>query len=113
MAVVQMVKSAGARTVGEMATKYFQIVISPLFKNNWNRVDVIFERYNKRDSIKSGKQKRYGSSVFEINISGPHTPIPKQWYKYISNPNNTSSLQLFLSRSCCELAQSNQLQVSS
>ena len=108
MAVVQMVKSAGARTFGGMANKYFQIVTAPLGKNNCNRADVVFDRYDKPDSIKSGERKRRGSSSgFEIKISGPHTPIPKQWHKYISNQNNKSRLQVFLSRRWCELAQTN------
>ena len=107
MAIVQAAKSAGARTFGELASKYFKVITAPLSKDNCSRVDVVFDRYDKPDSIKGGERARRGtSSGFEVKISGPHTPIPKQWQKYINNPKNKAMLQVFLSESWSALAQS-------
>lgn len=95
-------------TFGELATKYFQIITAPLSENNCNRVDVVFDHYDRPDSIKGGERERRGACTgFEIKITGPSTPIPKQWQKYISNPKNKASLQVFLSYIWCEMAQSN------
>lgn len=78
MAVVQMVKTTGARTFGEMAGRYFDTITAPLRSNNCNRVDVVFDRYDKADSIKESERRRRGSaSGFEIKIAGPNTPVPK------------------------------------
>ena len=54
MAAVQMLKSAGARTFGEMGSSlsYFDRITAPLGKNNCVRVDVVFDKYDKADSIK-------------------------------------------------------------
>ena len=108
MGVVQAAKSAGARTFGELASKYFNIITAPLSWNNCNRVDVVFDRYDKPVSIKCGERERRGSSsAFEIKIAGPHTPIPKQWQKYINNPKNKANLEVFLSKKWTEMAYSN------
>ena len=108
MAVVQAAKSAGARTFGELASKYFNIITAPLSWNNCNRVDVVFDHYDKPVSIKSGERERRGpSSGFEIKIAGPHTPIPNQWQKYINNPKNKANLEVFLSKKWTEMAYSN------
>ena len=50
MAVVQMMKNAGSATFGELANKYFQLITAHLGNNGCNRVDVVFDRYNKEDS---------------------------------------------------------------
>ena len=41
----------------------------------------------------------------EIKISGPSTPVPKQWNKYISNPQNIGNLTAFLSHTWCQISQ--------
>ena len=53
-----MLKSAGARTFGEMGSSYFDRITAPLGKNNCVRVDVVFDRYDKADSIKEGERVR-------------------------------------------------------
>lgn len=58
------------------------------------------------DSIKAGERARRGSSsALEGYIGGPATPVPKQWDKYISNPNNKKNLCDFLTHSMCNLGQ--------
>ena len=88
MAVVQMSKTAGACTFGELSEKYYSIFTTPLSLNNCTQVHVVFDQYWDI-SIKAGEQLRRGaSSALEIQIRGPATPIPKQWGKYIANPKN-------------------------
>ena len=97
MAMVQMVKPGGAKTFGELAEKYYDIISAPLGDNGCNRVDVVFDRYDNPSSIKAGERRRRGSSTaFEIKISGPSTPLLKQWDKYIANPFNKANLCAFL-----------------
>lgn len=108
MAVVQMVKTAGARTFGELSTNYYNTVTAPLGKSNCNRVDVVFDQLDdKADSIKESERKRRGSSSgYEIRIAGPSTPVPKQWLRYISNLANRTNLQNFLSGAWIKIAKS-------
>lgn len=107
MAVVQMVKTAGARTFGELANNYYNTITAPLGKCNCNRVDVVFDRYDKEHSIKESERQRRGSSSgYEIRIAGPSTPVPKQWLRYISNPVNKTNLQKFLSDEWTAIAKS-------
>ena len=95
MAVVQMVKVAGARTFGGA----FDTVTTPLRRNNCDRVDVVFDRYDKEDSIKESERRRRAlSSGYEVTIANGNTPVPKKWSTYIANPANKTSLQQFLGR---------------
>jgi len=69
-------------------------------------VDVVFDRYDKPFSIKGNERERRGSSsALEIKIIGPSTPVPKQWNKYISNPQNKGNLTAFLSNTWCQMSQ--------
>lgn len=78
MAAVQMIKTVGTRTFGKMASHYFNIVTAPLGKNNCSRVDIVFDRYDKVDSIKQSERRRRGStSGYEIKIAGTHTAVHK------------------------------------
>ena len=105
MAVVQMMKNAGSATFGELANKYFQLITAHLGNNGCNRVDVVFDRYDKEDSIKEAERARRGSSSsFEVRISGPSTPVPKKWQNFISNPVNKTNLKAFLGSTWKEMA---------
>ena len=105
MAVVQMMKNAGSATFGELANKYFQLITAHLGNNGCNRVDVVFDRYDKEDSIKEAERARRGSSSsFEVRISGPSTPVPKKWQNFISNPVNKTNLKAFLGSMWKEMA---------
>ena len=73
-----MVKVAGARTFAEMASHYFETVTTPLRRNNCDRVDVVFHRYDKEDSVKESECRRRGlSSGYEVRIANGNTPVPK------------------------------------
>ncbi|KAK3746863.1 hypothetical protein QZH41_000037 [Actinostola sp. cb2023] len=105
MAVVQMMRSVNSATFGELARKYFGVITAQLGKNGCNRVDVIFDRYDKEDSIKEGERDRRGSSSsYEVRISGPATPVPKKWNTFISNPVNKTNLKIYLSGAWKEMA---------
>ena len=102
--MVQMVKVAGARTFGEMASRYFDTVTTPLRRNNCDRVDVVFDRYDKEDSVKENQRRRRGlSSGYEVTIANGNTPVPTKWSTYIANPANKTSLQQFLGRMWTEI----------
>ena len=95
MAIIQMSKSAGTSTFGDLSEKYYNIFTAPLFSNNCVQVHVVFDQYWE-NSIKEGERERRGASVgLEVRIGGPTTPVPRQWGKYISNPKNKVRLRLF------------------
>lgn len=105
MAVIQMIKSGRTATFGELAKHYFNTFTSPLSTHKCYCVHVVFDQYLD-DSIKAGERTRRGSSsALEVYIGGPATPVPKQWDKYISNPNNKKNLCDFLTHSRCNLGQ--------
>ena len=62
MALIQMVKSAGAATFGQMAGKYFDIITRILSQDNCTRVDLVFDQYRTM-SIKAaerhGKRRKF------------------------------------------------------
>ena len=96
MALIQMLKSAGTVTFGELSGKYSDIVISTLSRNCCTRVDLVFDQYSPV-SIKAGEHNKRGeSSSLEVKIHGGSTPVPKQWTKFISNPKNKENLAAFL-----------------
>ena len=68
IALIQMVKSAGAATFGQMAGKYFDIITRVLSQNNCTRVDLIFDQYHAM-SIKAAERQERGESLsMEIKI---------------------------------------------
>ena len=102
MAVIQKIKSGRTATFGELAKHYFNTFTSPLSTHKCYCVHVVFDQYLD-DSIKAGERARRGSSsALEVYIGGPATPVPKQWDKYISNPNNKKNLCDFLTHSMCK-----------
>ena len=99
-------KVGGAQSFGELAEKHYQYITSPFQQPGCNRVDVLFDRYDKPYSIKGNECERRGSSsALEIKIIGPSTPVPKQWNKYISNPQNKRNLTTFLPHTWCHISQ--------
>ena len=57
-------------------------------------------------SIKDGERSRRGeTTALQIKISGPASPVPKQWGKYIGNPQNKKNLCAFLGDTWCQTAQ--------
>ena len=101
MTFVQMTKSGGAATFGELAAKYYNIFSSPLSTIKCDCVHVVFDQYFEM-SIKAGARSRRGTScALEVHIHGPSIPVPKQWAKYINNPKNKKNLCDFLTKSMC------------
>ena len=105
MAVIQMIKSRPTATFRELAKHYFNTFTSPLSTHKCYCVRVVFDQYLDY-SIKAGEWARRGSSsALEVYIGGPAPPVPKQWDKYISNPNNKKNLCDFLAYSMYNLRQ--------
>ena len=94
MALIQMLKSAGTVTFGELSGKYSDVVVTTLSRNCCTRVDLVFDQY-RPVSIKAGERNKRGeSSSLEVKIHGGSTPVPKQWTKLISNPKNKENFAL-------------------
>ena len=103
MALVQSLRFAGATTLGEMATKYFE-VFTAHYQQRCHRLDVVFDRYWQL-SIKAGERKKRGeANALEVRIHGASTPVPKQFPKYISNAANKVSLSAFLAEAWIQMA---------
>ena len=60
MAIVQMTKSAGASTFGELASKYYTAITAPLAQRSCKEVHMVFDQYWET-SIKGGERSRTGS----------------------------------------------------
>ena len=106
MAVVQMIKSGGATTFGELASIHFKFITSSMGMNGCCRVDIVFDQYLPM-SIKAGERLQRGqSSALEVKILSQETPIPKQWHKYIANPENKRNLCDFLVKSIATMGHS-------
>ena len=101
MAVVQKVKSAGARMFGDMASQYYETITSSLGRN-CNCVDVVFDRYDKQDSKKESERRRGSSTSFEVAIASGSIPVPAKWNFYFAYPLNMVNLQNFLAKSWTE-----------
>ena len=108
MALVQMIKSAGASSFGKLACKFYASVTAPLWQSNCNEVHVIFDQCWE-SSIKGGgeRMRRGSSSLLEVHIHGPSTPIPKQWAKYIPNPQCKVNLCDFVTATMSNLGREN------
>ena len=103
MALVQMLKFAGALNFGDMAASYFEFLTS-YYQLGCHRLDVVFDQYWQL-SIKAGERKKRGeASALEVRIHGTSTPVPKQFQKYISNAANKVSLSAFLTEAWVEMA---------
>ena len=96
MALVQSLKSASSCTFGNLAERYLNVLVTPLRQGQWRGVDVVFDCYDVQESIKESERVRRGSSrALEIQIANKHTPVPKQWGKFISNQNKKINLSRF------------------
>ena len=105
MAMVQTTKSGGASTFGDLCLKYFTIFTAPLSLHNCLESHIVFDQYIET-SIKAGERSRRGeSAALEVQIGAPSTSVPKQWGKYISNPQNKVNLCDYLTKSLCKLGQ--------
>ena len=102
MALVQVLKSAGSSSFGELASKYFKAITTSL--TSCKEVHIVFNQYWDA-SIKAGERARRGSltASLEVKIHRPSTPVPKQWGKYIPNLQNKINLCDFLSETFCSL----------
>ena len=62
-----------------------------------SRIDVLCDRYDMEDSIKSAERaRRRMVHMQEIQIQSKNMPLPKQRIKMLSNPRNTENIADFL-----------------
>lgn len=105
MALVQKMKSSGARMFVELSLKYCSVITLCLSDLTCHEVHFVFHQYWE-NSIKNNKPSRRGvSAALEVKISSSATPIPKQWDKYISNCKNKTNLCEFVSSLLCQEGQ--------
>lgn len=98
-ALIQAIgKPPGCQTFGEYATVFMQSVTRH-FRDNTNRVDVVFDRYIGTASIKTATRfKRVGKKkAIRKLIEGPHVPLPQRWGNFIALDDNKADLARFLS----------------
>ena len=62
MAMVQRVRTCGVETFGKLSKRLYMVATSQLGHNGCNRVDVIFDRYDKPMPIKESDRERRGES---------------------------------------------------
>ena len=99
MALIQMVKAGNATAFGELSDILFGIILNTFQKPSVERVDVVFDRYDIEDSVKSFERVRRGSEAsIVVRIYGRQVKLPNQWQKFIKNPKNKANLVVFLSR---------------
>ena len=55
MVLVHSLKSASYRTFGDLAERYFNVLVTPLRQGQCRRVDVVFDRYDVQESIKESE----------------------------------------------------------
>ena len=97
MAMVQMIKFAGVATFGTLAEMYWEAFTRAFNQNDCHRIDIVFDRYDKKHCIKEQTRSKRGSSTsLEIKIAGENTPISSQWSKFLNNPVNKVNLIGFL-----------------
>lgn len=107
MALVQKIKATVQNTFGEYASLLLDILLKTFNIHNCDRVDVVFDRYDKSVSIKtSERQRRQKSKGLYFHIHGPQTPLPRQWAKFMDDPRSKANLTMFLCDYWCEQAPS-------
>ena len=97
MALVQKTKVTVQTTFGEYADLLLGIVLKTFDIAKCERVDVVFDRYDNKLSIKGSERlRRQKTQGLQINIHGPNTQLPKQWAKFMDVPTSKANLTAFL-----------------
>ena len=101
MAFIQMMKTWGSITFGYLSLVYFNTITTFYEQFNCSCVDIVFDSYQDM-SIKSSERDKQGKSVaLEVKLYGLATPLPKQWDKHMTNPQNKRNLCDFVVESWC------------
>ena len=98
MALVQKFKSLNKSTFGEYAESLLDTILKTFEIENCERVDIVFDRYDRKDSIKTSERlRRQKTGGLFINIHGPKTQLPRQWTKFMDSSVSKANLAAFLS----------------
>ncbi|KAG1701751.1 Serine/threonine-protein kinase Chk2 [Nymphon striatum] len=87
-------KPQGASTFEDLANIFHQ----PVYQGHYNRVDIVFDRYNK-ESIKSGTRSSRSKEAKPIRrvIENSTVPLPNNWNNFLALADNKADLARFLS----------------
>ncbi|KAJ8686162.1 hypothetical protein QAD02_021956 [Eretmocerus hayati] len=97
MVLVHVLQVSKFKTFYEFGQAFFRYISSFLAKPSVSRVDVIFDRYDDLGIKELESMLRSeDSEVGEIVIDNPHTRIPKDIKKLLTNPGNKLKLVKFL-----------------
>ena len=97
MALVQKTKPTVQSTFGEYADLLLGIILKTFDIETCERIDVVFDRYDNKMSIKtSEKLRRQKTQGLYINIHGHNTQLPKHRSKFMDVPRSKSNLAAFL-----------------
>lgn len=95
MAILQMVGNKDVATFGQLGNKLLHLILKPLHQICF-RVDVIFDRYDCANSIKTCERSRCQTEDnIEIHFHGQNTPLPKDWKLFMGSSKNKSVLISF------------------
>ena len=98
MAMLQMSKTSSLKTFGDLSEFLFDQIMRIFNTQQPVRVDVLFDRYDITPSIKSAERARRSQTPgHKLKITNANMPLPKQWDKYLANPQNKTNLSDFLS----------------
>lgn len=100
MALIQKMKPTSYQTFGDYGQKLLKKVKSNL--EQYDRVDLVFDRYDGEKSIKNIERFKRGATSFgEVIIHSENTPIPN-WRRFVSCEKNKTRLCNFLVNYICE-----------
>ena len=69
-----------------------------------NRIDVLFDRYNKLYIKSSTRNRRSRGVPIRRNVQTKDVPLPHDWQAVLSVPDNKANLALFLSEEIIQQA---------
>ncbi|KAK3917997.1 LexA repressor [Frankliniella fusca] len=94
--IMSIGKPHNAQTFGDLANAVTNRIKS--LSSNYQRVDVVFDRYNKHSIKAETRQKRTATSrPIRRAITSRAVPLPKSWSNYITLEENKSELADFIS----------------
>ena len=85
---------------------YLGLVLKPQISGVCSRFDVVFDRYDKTDSIKYFESaRRQVEESIVASIADLNTRLPKPWRKFLEKAENKSRFTAFLCEQWCITAQ--------
>ena len=85
----------------DLADTYVRAVLSNKAGSNYQRVDVVFDRY-REETIKGATRTRRTKAARQIRrfVEGRDVPLPKNWTNFLSLPDKRLILHISCLRNC-------------